>query len=142
MARINVQRWLTGGVVAGIVMWLIEGGASVLYMDDMEAALDAHNLSMAMSAATMVTTLLISLIAGWVLVFFYAAIRPRFGPGPRTAAIAAIALWAGGYLLSLIGYGMVGLYSTGMLTVWGVVGLTEMIIAGMIGGWIYREAEG
>ena len=55
--------------------------------------------------------------------------------------MAAVALWAGGYLLSLIGYGMTGMYPTGLLAIWGTIGLVEMIIAGMIGGAIYREAE-
>lgn len=141
MGGINTQRWLAGGVVAGIVMWLIEGGASVLYMDDMEAALAAHNLSMEMTAAVWTLTILVSLIAGLVLVFMYAAMRPRFGPGPRTAVIAAIALWFGGYLLSLIGYGMTGMYPGRMLAVWGTIGLAEMIIAGLLGGWVYREVD-
>jgi len=140
MAGINTRRWLAGGVVAGIVMWLIEGGASLLYMEDMEAALEAHGLSMEMTGGVWALTILVSLIAGLVLVFLYAAMRPRFGPGPRTAAIAAVALWFGGYLLSLIGYGMTGMYPGSMLAIWGTVGLVEMILAAMIGGWIYREA--
>jgi hypothetical protein len=140
MAGINTRRWLAGGIVAGILMWLIEGGASILYMEDMETALEAHGLAMEMTAGTWVSTIVVSLIAGLVLVFFYAAMRPRFGPGPRTAAIAAVALWAGGYLLSLIGYGMIGMYPGSMLTIWGVVGLAEMILAAIAGGWVYREA--
>jgi hypothetical protein len=140
MPGINIRRWLTGGIVAGIVMWLVEGGASLLYMEDMEAALEAHNLSMEMTAGVWALTILVSLIAGLVLVFFYAAMRPRFGPGPRTAVIAAVALWFGGYLLSLIGYGMTGMYPTRLLALWGTVGLVEMIIAALVGGWIYREA--
>jgi hypothetical protein len=38
----------------------------------------------------------------------------RFGAGPKTAVIAAVALWFGSYLLSLIGHGMVGLYRDGL----------------------------
>ena len=33
MAEINVSRWLLGGVVAGIVIWLLEGVGGLLYMD-------------------------------------------------------------------------------------------------------------
>ena len=142
MAGINTSRWIMGGVVAGIVMWLAEGGASLLYMGDMEAALAAHNLSMELTPAIMATTVLVSLIAGLVLVFVYAAIRPRFGPGPKTAVIAAVTVWFGGYLLSLIGYGMVGLYPSSLLFIWGAVGLVEMIVAALVGGAIYKEAAG
>lgn len=140
MRGINVGRWLLGGVAAGLVMWLVEGGASLLYMEQMEAALATHGLSMPVTPGMIATTVLVSLIAGLVLVFLYAAIRSRFGPGPKTAMIAAAALWSGGWLLSLIGYGMIGLYPAGLLTMWGAVGLAEMMIAALIGGAIYREA--
>lgn len=138
---INTHRWLAGGLAAGVVTWLIEGAASVFYMDDMQAALEAHALSMEMTGATWMLTILVSLIVGLVLIFLYAAMRPRFGPGPRTAILAAVALWCGGTLVSLIGYAMLGMYPTGMLAVWGVIGLVELVIAGVIGGWIYREVE-
>jgi len=142
MAGINTGRWLAGGVAAGVVVWLLEGAASVLYMDDMQAALQRLGLSMEMTPTVWVLSVVLSLILGLALVFFYAAARPRFGPGPRTAAIVAVGLWASGYLLSLVGYYMLGIYPNGMLVMWGVVGLLEMVVAAMVGGWIYREAAG
>jgi len=140
MAGINVGRWIGGGLAAGLVVWLLEGAASVLYMDDMQAALERLGLSMEMNAAMWVLSVVVSLILGFALVFFYAAARPRFGPGPRTAVIVAVGLWASGYLLSLTGYYMLGIYPTSMLVMWGVVGLVEMIVAALVGGWVYREA--
>lgn len=56
--------------------------------------------------------------------------------------IVACAFWLGGYLISLIGLYMVGMYEVGLLTMWGVVGLVEMNIAALVGGWIYREPAG
>ena len=82
-----------------------------------------------------------SLIVGLSLVFFYAVARPRFGPGPKTAVTIAVALWIAGYLVSLLGYHMIGLFPTSMLALWGLVGLIEVIVAAMVGGWIYREAD-
>jgi len=140
MKGINVVRWLLGGIVAGIVVWILEGLASMLYMEDMETAMQAHNLAVEMSAAAMILTLVVSLLSGLVLVFFYAAARPRFGPGPKTAVIVAVAFWIGGMLVSLLGYQMMGLFPAGMLFLWGIIGLVEMIIASLVGGWIYKEA--
>jgi len=139
MGGINVKRWIMGGLAAGVVMWVIEGAASQLYIGDMEAAMTAHNLSMDMSAATMATGLIVSFIAGLVIVFFYAASRPRFGPGAGTAVKVAVALWFGGYLLSLMGYDMMDLFPNSLIVLWAVIGLVEMIIAAMVGGWLYRE---
>jgi hypothetical protein len=112
----------------------------LLYMDEVQAALAAHSMSMELSAGVMVLAVVISLIVGLTLVFFYAAARPRFGPGPRTAIIVAVALWFGGWLPSLIGYGMIGLYPTSLLIQWAIVGLVELVLAALLGGVIYREA--
>jgi hypothetical protein len=71
MGGINVGRWLAGGVLAGIVTFVIEGIASVSYMEEMEAALAARGLSMEMTGVIWVLTILVSLILGLVLVFFY-----------------------------------------------------------------------
>jgi hypothetical protein len=139
MSGINVSRWIVGGVVAGLLIWVFEGVGSVFYMTQMEEALAAHNMSMEMSAGMFVMTVLVSLILGLMIVFFYAVGRSRFGPGPKTAVIVAVALWFGGYMVSLIGYHMIGLYPAHLLINWGLIGLIEMIIAALVGGWIYRE---
>lgn len=141
MGGIDVGRWLGGGIAAGALIWVLEGAASVLYMGDMEAALAAHDLGMEMSAGIWAVTVTVSLLVGLTLVFFYAAARPRFGPGPRTAVLVAVVLWAGSYVVSLLGYAMMGLFPGGLLVTWGFVGLVEMVLASLLGGWIYREAS-
>lgn len=140
MGKFNLNRWAAASVAAGLLMWICEGAASTLYMADMEAAMKAHNLSMDMSAGIIAFGLGISLIAGFAMMFFYAASLPRFGAGVKTATLVAIVLWCGGYLLSLLGYHMVGLYPAGMLVQWGAVGLIEMVLAAALGARIYRDA--
>jgi len=139
MKRINVGRWLVGGIAAGVLIWLLEGAASTLYLGEMEAAMKAHNLSMEMSLHAMLLSIVMSLTLGLVLVFFYVAARPRFGPGPKTAAIVAVALWFGSTVMSLAGYSMMGLFPPTVVIQWGLIGLVEMILASMLGGWLYRE---
>jgi len=139
MGGINTKRWLFGGLVAGLFVFMLEGIASTLYMTDMTVAMEAHNLSMDMSPAAMIVFALISLILGLILVFFYAAVRPRFGPGPKTAAIVAVGLWIGGYFLSLVGYWSMGLFPNKLLVMWGAIGLVEVVLASILGAWVYRE---
>jgi len=141
MGGINVTRLVLGGFAAGAVVWVLEGLSSIFYIDDARAALEAANLSMDMTVDTWIITVVVSLIVGFALVFFYAAARPRFGPGPKTAATVAVVLWFASYLVSLLGYQMIGLYPKSMLALWGLVGLIELIVAAMVGGWVYREAE-
>jgi hypothetical protein len=141
MGGINTGRWLAGGTVAAILIWLLEGAGSILYMDDWQASLQALGITFEMNARMWAISVLVSLISGLVLIFLYAAARPRFGPGPKTAMIVACAFWLGGYLMSLIGFYMLGMYPTGLLVTWGVVGLVEMNVAALVGGWIYREGQ-
>ena len=129
-----------GGIVASLLIWILEGAASILCMNDMQPALAAHGLSMEMNAGMLLISVIASLITGLALIFFYAAVRPRFGPGPRTAVSVALALWLSDYLLSLLAYQMIGLFHGRMLTMWDAVGLIEMILPALAGGWIYREA--
>jgi hypothetical protein len=139
MRGINPRRWIAGGVAAGALMWLVEGLSGMSYQRTMEAALADHGLSMQINAETFLISVAASLIAGLALIFLYAAARPRFGPGPRTAVLVAVVLWAGGYFLSMLGYHLLGLFPDRMLFLWGATGLVEMILGALLGGWIYRE---
>lgn len=141
MNGINVGRWILGGIAAGLVTWLIEGLAVMFYTADLNAALAAHNLTMTVDAGTFAGGLFVNLVGGLVLVYIYALARARFGPGPRTAVLAGITLWTGGYLVSLMGYNMMGLFPSRLIITWALVGLVEMILAGLVGGWIYREEQ-
>lgn len=142
MGGINLGRWLGGGVAAGALMWVCEGLGSLLYAERMEAAMAAHGLVFEESVGMLLTGLAISLVVGLTIVFFYAAARTRFGPGPGTALRVAFALWVGGYVVSLAGYAMLGLFPSGLLVAWGAIGLVEMLLAGLLGAWIYRESAG
>ncbi len=139
MSGINVQKWVISSVVAAVIMWVFEGASSFLYMDEMTAALEAHNITVSMGGSMIALSVLISLVAGFALMFIYVGIRPRFGAGPRTAVIAGVTLWFGGYLLSILGYSMLGMYGAGMLTLWAIIGLVELVVAALVGAKLYKE---
>lgn len=141
MSGINWGRCLMAGVAAGVVIFVLEGIAGLFYQEEMMASLEKVGLSAELTPQTWILAILVSLLVGGVAVFFYAAARPRFGAGPRTAAIVGTALFLGGYLPTLIGYKLLGLFSTGLLVTWGATGWVEMIVATEIGAWLYREEE-
>lgn len=139
MGNINVGRWLAGGFVAGLVMWIIEGAASMLYMEDAVAALAAHNLSMEMTPAFWALTCIMSLLMGLATVLFYALARTRLGAGPKTAIIVGIVAYFGYILPVILGYMMIDLYPRSMLHTWAVIGFFEMIVVSLAGAWVYKE---
>lgn len=141
MGKINWSRVITGGLLAGLVVNIVEGVVGSIFMDETTAHLEAHGLSMDFGAGMMALYLLMGFLFGIAAVWFYAAIRPRFNPGPKTAVIAATALWIVGYLFPIIGYASIGLYPAGMMITWIVVGLVEINVATLLGAWIYKEGE-
>jgi hypothetical protein len=136
----NVWRLLLGGVASGAAMWLLETLASQMYANAMLSALRAHELALDVMGSAWFWSVVIALLIGLTMSFMYVAMRTRFGPGPRTAALVASVLWLGGYVPALIGYEMIGLYPRRLLLQWGIVGWGEMVVGCIVGAWIYREA--
>jgi len=80
----------------------------------------------------------IDLLLGLVLVFLYAAIRPRFGPGPKTASLAGGTLW---FAVSLIvfGFAMMGMIAMPLFWKTTLVSLVNVLVGVNVGAWMYRE---
>ncbi len=139
MAGMNLRRILVGGIVAGLIVFVCEGIANMFYDEQVTAALTEMGRSMEMSASALGLIILSCILSGVVAIFFYAAVRPRLGPGPRTAVLVVLGLYLGGYIPTLIGYRLMGMFS-GLLLLWAIIGLVEMILAVLVGSWIYKEA--
>lgn len=73
-----------------------------------------HNLP-PIGASAIAVFLLYAFALGLVLVWLYAAIRPRFGAGPRTAIIAGVAVWFLAYVTGAVNFGAIGLVPAGLL---------------------------
>ena len=79
-------------------------------------------------------------LTGFLTVWVYAAIRPRFGAGPATAVRAALAVWTAAPLLTTIHmiYDGFGFPASLLLTL--AVGLLPVfVLATLLGAWLYRE---
>lgn len=139
MSKLNWTRLILAGVVAGAIIFLVEGVASGLYMEEMEAAMEAHNLSVEMSAGVMVLYAAMSLLFGIAGVWLYAVLRPRYPSRPLAAFIAALFLWVMGYVASYVGLGSMGLFPAGMLLLWAAIGLVELVVALQVGVLLYKE---
>lgn len=139
MAQINVGGVLKGGLVAGLIMNVSEFILNVPVAGArMEAELRALNLEPPGGGAIALFTV-VTLVLGVLLVWVYAAIRPRLGPGPKTAVCAGILVWLLSYVYASIFFGALGVSS------WGLVGLgvgwslVECVVAGLAGGYVYKE---
>ena len=139
---INTGKVLVGGVVAGIVnnalgfllfgMWL-----TPRFTADMNAVM-AGLAERGNTTFGMVATIVSGFILGILTTWLYAAIRPRFGPGMKTAIFAAIPVWILGFLfhMDLLFY---GLLSQGTYMLASVAAAIQIVGTAIVGGMMYKE---
>lgn len=143
MGRINWGRVFLGGLLAGVVIdigeYLFHG---VLFKDQVAEMMRAMGKDPAsvMSGNAIVIWNILGFLAGIGAVWGYAAIRPRFGAGAKTAMIAGVAVWYFSRFLGAIGEMNMGMASQKMITTGLVWGLVEIVIATIAGAWAYKEA--
>jgi hypothetical protein len=142
MASINSGRVVTAGLLAGVVLNVFD---IIWNFTVMQADLTAiaTKLGMdpaaAMSFSGAIPWIIVDFVIGLALVWTYAAIRPRFGPGPSTAVIAAIPLWLATSAV-VYGFTSMGLMSTSAWVKGTVTALITMAIGSVAGAWAYKEA--
>jgi hypothetical protein len=135
MGKINWARVLLGGLVAGFVINIFEYVTNgMLLAADWDAAMKALGRHLSMSAAAVF--IVGGFIGGIAAIWLYAATRPRFGAGPKTAAVTGFAYWVVGYALPTLSQMLLGLFPNRLLLVGG--GLVEIIVASLVGAWLYK----
>jgi hypothetical protein len=138
MGKINWARVLLGGIVAGVVINICEYVMEGIWLKpDWDAALKALNRQMAPNAT--MGYIIMGFLVGIMAVATYAVARPRFGPGPRTAAVMGLAYWVIGYLLPNFGYSLTGLFPNRPMLISTIGGLVEIVLAVLAGAWLYKE---
>ncbi len=142
MGNINVTRVVLGGLLAGLVLNIGEYVLNHFVLVEQWSAFMADAQMGTFGAGRIAAFIVLTFLFGIVLVWIYAAIRPRFGPGPKTAVIAGLIMWAIGWLLIGASFAVAKMYPVG-LTVGSIVwGLFEVPIAALAGAWLYREGDG
>jgi hypothetical protein len=138
-ASINWKRALWGGLGAGFLYDVLEMTVSgFLVGTQYEAELNAirHTQPSAAGYAFFISW---GFVIGIIGVCLYAAVRPRFGPGPRTAARVAFALWVIGDLMPHVGQAFMGIFSMGLMLKFAAQQLLFMLASVIFGAWLYRE---
>jgi hypothetical protein len=140
MGSINMARVIIGGVVAGLVINASEFVLNEMVLKaDMEKAVARMNLP-PIGGPAIGTFVTLGFILGIVMVWLYAAIRPRLGAGASTAACAGATTWFFAYLYPTVGMWAMGMWpDVGPLTIALVWGLIELILAAVAGAWLYQE---
>lgn len=138
---INTSKVLVGGLAAGLVMNIIGFvGNGMLLGPRMQAEMQAAapTLTMPMSAANIFYGVATQFIVGIILVWLYASMRPRFGPGYGTAVKGAIVIWLLGDLFYQ-DWVHVGLMRPSTFVMAALVALVSLLAGSWVGGKLYSE---
>jgi hypothetical protein len=137
--RMNTGRILLGGLVAGVVANAID------YVSNEYVLAEGNNelmqrlgLNVDTVNASMSTWIAVDFVLGLLLVFTYAAMRPRFGPGPKTAIVSSITIWIG-IAAVVAGFTAMGIFTQPMFMKSAALSLVALVAAGLAGAAIYRE---
>ena len=136
----NYLRLLIGAVTASVVLFVGEIAFVLVLGSRIMAAREAAGLPPFVPRPLL--GLLELFLTGFFLVWLYTAIRPRFGPGPRTALKAGFAGW---FALVFMGtlhsiWESFG-FPAGLLLTVALVMLPFFVMATVAGAWIYKEPD-
>jgi pimeloyl-ACP methyl ester carboxylesterase len=141
MSRINMGRVLIGGLLAGLILNIGEFILNVVLLgEEMNAAMAALNRP-PIATGMIVWFVLFGFGLGFMLVWVYAAIRPRFGAGIKTAVCASTLVWGLAYLYPNLFFIIIELFPRRMMVLATIWGLVEVTLAGIAGAWVYTEAK-
>lgn len=139
MGKINLARVITGGLLAGLVINIGEFilNAVILAKDIEEALRSLDREPFGGSAIALFVAL--GFFLGVIMVWLYAAIRPRCGAGPKTAICAGLVVWSLAYFYFSVGQLPFGIFPVRLLIIGTVWGLVELPLAAIAGAWLYKE---
>ena len=140
MNKINFARVVLGGFVAGVVLnigeFLLNSIVMGAQMRDFMARLNLPDPG----GSFIVIAVLLTFILGVVIVWIYAAMRPRLGPGPKTAICAGVIAWILVCVYCGVINGVILRVPTNMMIIGIVWCFVEYTVAAIAGAWLYKEA--
>jgi hypothetical protein len=139
MHKINNGRLILAGIVAAVMLDILEYVVNGILLAkpwaDNQTALHVAQVS----TRGIIAFNLWSVIVGFIAIWLYAAIRPRFGPGPKTALISAAVVWLLGWPLQMVAPVVMHVVPKSLALNSSLLGLPEAVIAILAGAYFYRE---
>jgi hypothetical protein len=140
MNKINFGRVILGGLVTGLILNIGEFVLNTMVLAAHMKEFNALHGFKEPGTNFIIVAVVLTFVLGIVIVLGYASIRPRFGPGVKTAIIASLFAWFGLYFYMGIFFWLLFGISTSDFVLSLVWGLVEYAIATVAGAALYTEA--
>ena len=138
MGKINWGRVVLCGFLTGVVWGVLYAIALPLVeRHDSPPVLPVTTFP-GPSAAMRAIVMIMPLVVGISTMCLYAAIRPRYGPGPKTAAIAGFAVWFFGSWVDAT-WAAFKAVPLGAFVGPVAASLPIVLVAAVVGAWPYKE---
>ena len=134
-------------MIAGVVLIVLATASTALFGGRQGLRTAMHALRPSTSGiAAPVFFLSVFLVLGILMTWWYAAMRPLFGPGPKTAAIAGLAVWVTAIWLGVVGFAFKSVamgepYSLPSGPKLPILYLVIMVASTIGGAWFYKEQQ-
>lgn len=141
MSNINWGRFIVGGLIASIILFMTDGllhesivGADwkAVY-DKLGASNPAHN------SFHMIYFAVFELGRGFISMFLYVLMRTHWNPGPKTAALAGVVAWIAFALTGPAQFIPLGFYSNDLWIKVTAFQLVTSIVAAIAGAAVYKD---
>lgn len=140
---INTQKVVIGGLAAGLVaniIGFVGFGVILASRFETELASAAPTLVGAgMGGGAVAATVVSQFAIGVLTVWLYAAMRPRFGPGIKTALYAGLAVWVCGVVFHLDPL-LMGMMSNTTYVLACLIAAIQVAASAALGGMLYQES--
>jgi hypothetical protein len=141
MGRTNWRLVFLGGLLAGIVLVVLGYVAWAIYLNRIwNDALEPFGHRIPESIGFHILWIICYLIGGILAVWLYAAIRPRYGAGPKAALLAGLVFWVLSGVSFVIMLGSLELFPVSLLVIDSLTYLVMVIVATLLGASIYQES--
>ena len=139
MERLNWSRIVLGGLLAGVVWGVLYAIVLPLVGREFVTSLPGFRGHYPGNTATMRAIVSMGpVLVGISTMWLYAAIRPRYGPGPKTAMLAGFALWFFGSVVD-VEWAALGAVPVGAVVGPVAASLPIVLLAAAAGAWVYNE---
>ena len=126
---------IVGGLLAGVV---INAGELVLHRVILQERWTAAFETLGKHPTGWTTFIPANFLVGVLTVWLYARLRPRFGPGPRTALRAGLAMWVIFWVIPTLALVPLELFPNQLLFLIIAGGVINAHLAALLGAWVYK----
>lgn len=135
----NARRILLAGLLAGLLINVLDFITNAVIFGATWAEV-YKGLGRPETPAIPIFWISFDFVAGVIIAFLYAAMRPRFGAGPKAAIVAGLIEWLICHL-TLASHLADGLFPPGLLLGTGALELVSALAGALVAGRLYREVE-